>query len=258
MTSTIILMLFAIAQFERVGIMSAMDVELEKIQKSMQVVKTDTVAQRIFYVGEIEGKDCVGVNAGIGKVNAALTAEILILMYGVDAIIFSGVSGGIDPELNIGDIVISKRVIHHDLGKITPGGFVPWDIDGYQADRRLVDIAEDAAYDVEFDPLPQEFGKEERYVPQVTIGCVVTGDQFIASEEKRRWIEEIFQADCVEMEGAAVAQVCVIQNVPFVLIRCLSDLANEDADIDFEEFVKYAADNSSKIVKEMISRLEKR
>ena len=194
---------------------------------------------------------------GIGKVNAALTAEILIREYGVDAIIFTGVAGGINPELNIGDIVIAERVVHHDYGQITPATFIPWDTVGFLADSFLVAITAQAAENVTFDSIPQKIRKKVTYFPRVIIGRVTTGDQFIASEEKREWIEKTFRADCVEMEGASVAQVCMVNEVPFVIIRCLSDLANEKADIDFEAFVNYAAKNSNVIVKEIINLLEK-
>lgn len=153
------------------------------IKEDMVIETVDTVSNRIFTIGKIYGMPCVCVKAGIGKVNAAMTAEILILKYSVDC-------------------------------------------------------------------------KETGHFPEVIVGRIVTGDQFISSEEKRKWIEQTFHADCVEMEGAAVAQVCVINQVPFVIIRCLSDIANETADIDFEEFVVYAAKNSSLIVNEMIKLLE--
>ncbi|MCK4395716.1 5'-methylthioadenosine/adenosylhomocysteine nucleosidase [candidate division WOR-3 bacterium] len=254
--ASFLLVLFTLTPINRLGIMSAMDVELDLLKESMLIEETDTLAQRIFDIGTLEEMECVCVKAGIGKVNAALTAEILIIKYDVDAVIYTGVAGGINPELKIGDVIISRRIFHHDFGQITPDGFISWDTLGFFADSFLVDVAVKAANNVKFDPIPQNISKEKSYLPQIRIGCVVTGDQFIASEEKRRWIEITFHADCVEMEGAAVAQVCTINEIPFVIIRSLSDIANEDADVDFEAFVFYAAKNSSLIVKEIIKLLE--
>ena len=255
--SFVLLLFITTGAVNKLGIVGAMDVELGLLIKDMQVEDVDTIAQRIFYMGTIDGVDVICVKAGIGKVNAALTAEILIMKYAVDAVVFTGVAGGITPELDIGDIVISERVIHHDYGQVMPDVFIPWDTIGYAADSFLVDIAERAASSARLAPIPRELVKETGRLPRTKTGRVVTGDQFIASEKKRKWIEETFHADCVEMEGAAVAQVCAINDVPFVVIRCLSDLANEKADIDFEEFVRYAAENSNLIVKEIISLLVK-
>ncbi len=253
--SVILLLFLATGPVNRLGIIGAMDMEIDLIRKRMQIEKIDTTAQRVFYSGTIHGMNCVCVKAGIGKVNAALTAEILIMKYNTDAVIFTGVAGGINPQLGIGDIVISKRVIHHDFGQVIPETFLPWDTVGYLADSFLIHIAKKAVHSVKFGPVPQKICKETGRLPRAIIGRVVTGDQFIASEQKRKWLEETFHADCVEMEGAAVAQVCAINKISFVVIRCLSDLANEKADIDFEAFVNYAAQNSSLIVNEMIEIL---
>jgi adenosylhomocysteine nucleosidase len=251
-----VLLLMCAAHQQSVGIMGAMDVELALLHEDMIVQRVDTVASRVFTVGELNGVHCICVKAGVGKVNAALSAEILILKYGVDAIIFTGVAGGINPELCIGDIVISQNILHHDFGQIVPGGFMPWDTLGYQADSQLVAMTRQASGTISFDRVPNELSKEKDRTPEVIVGTVVTGDQFIASETKRKWLEETYAADCVEMEGAAVAQVCVINKIPFVIIRCLSDLANESANIDFESFVMYAAKNSSDIVKEVLRNFD--
>lgn len=238
-----------------VGIMGAMDMELELIRATMVVDHIDTVSGRFFAVGTLEDVPCICVKAGIGKVNAALTASILISHYEVDAVIFTGVAGGIDPDLAIGAIVIGERIIHHDYGEITPDAFMPWDTVGYLADSTLVVLTRMAAAQVRYEPVPAEIAGTPDRFPSITVGTVVTGDQFIASEAKRQWLESVFKADCVEMEGAAVAQVCVINKVPFVIIRSLSDLANETADIDFTAFSQYASENSAAIVRELLKTL---
>jgi adenosylhomocysteine nucleosidase len=247
----LIIILLSLNQPKLFGVMGAMDVELTLIKEDMTVEHVDTVAERVFSAGKLHDISCVCVKAGIGKVNAALTAEILIMEYNVDAVIFTGVAGGINPKLHIGDIVISERVLHHDYGQIIPDKFIPWDTLGFLADSYLVAVAQNAASNVKFDQVPPEISKKKDHLPEIVIGRVATGDQFIASEKKRKWLEETLHADCVEMEGAAVAQVCVINDIPFVIVRCLSDLANEKADIDFETFVNYAAKNSSLIVKKI-------
>lgn len=252
-----ILFLITLTTINRFGIISALDEELTLIKEDMQIEKVDTVAQRIFIVGKIDGLDCFCVKAGVGKVNAALTAEILILKYNIDALIFTGVAGGINPKLNIGDIVISKKIVHHDFGIIMPHKFEPFDTIGFLADSLLIEIAQEAAEKTELTPVPEKIGSKENLFPKFVIGRIATGDQFIASEQKRQWLEKLFHADCVEMEGAAVAQVCNINKVPFVIIRCLSDLANEKADVDFEAFLPYAAKNSSLLVQEIIKLIKK-
>jgi adenosylhomocysteine nucleosidase len=247
-----LLFLIALQPGEKLGIISAMDSELALIKQDMQVEATDTIASRIFDVGTINEMPCVCVRAGVGKVNAAITAQLLIREYDVAAVIFTGVAGGIDPLLDIGDIVISRRVVYHDYGQIVPGAFIAWDTVGFRADSFLVAIAVQAAGQVAYEEVPKKICKETGHYPQAAVGTIATGDQFISSEEKRKWIETTFHAACVEMEGAAVAHVCVLNNIPFVIIRSLSDLANENADVDFELFVEYAARTSNLIVKEML------
>jgi adenosylhomocysteine nucleosidase len=257
MIAVLIAFIFSSSGQQTIGIMSALDIELEMIKQDMAIEHVDTIARRIFYTGTYENKDCVCVMAGMGKVNAGLSAEILIMQFNVDAIVFTGVAGGINPELGIGDIVISERALYHDFAHLGPEKLTPYDTVGYKTDSILAQIAMQAAQDAEFDEIPWKICKETGHMPRAVFGRIVTGDQFIASEEKRRWLEQTFNADCVEMEGAAVAQVCAINKIPFVIIRCLSDLANEKADIDFEAFAQYAAKNSSLIVKGIINLLGK-
>lgn len=254
MLSAILLCVLTLGQPKVIGIMGAMDVELDLISKDMVIEKVDTIAARIFITGKIYDVPCVMVRAGVGKVGSAQTAQMMISQYGVDAVIFTGVAGGINPQMDIGDIVISNNVIHHDFGQILPDKFIPFDTVGYYADTALVGLALRAAGNVTLQPLPEQM-REGDEVPKITLGRVATGDQFISSESKRLWIEQTFHADCVEMEGAAVAQICTVNDVPFVIIRSLSDLANEDAEVDFEAFVVYAAENSSLLVKEMLRLL---
>jgi adenosylhomocysteine nucleosidase len=244
------------SQAKTVGIMSAMELELEFISQDMLIERMDTIAENVYKIGTMHNIRCVAVHGGIGKVGAAYTAQTLIMHYDVDAVIFTGVAGGINPELHIGDIVIAENVVHHDFGQILPDQFIPFDTVGFFADSFLVAVALQAKKNVELEVIPEEIRGEEN-LPRIVVGRIATGDQFISSEAKRVWIEQVFRADCVEMEGAAVAQICAVNNVPFVIIRSLSDLANEDAELDFQSFVLFAAKNSSFLVKEMLKILAK-
>ena len=126
----------------------------------------------------------------------ALTAEILILKYNVDALIYAGVAGGVNPSLEIGDVVIGERTLYHDFGKITPGQFILFDTLGFKADSFLISTACAAVSYVRFDPVPEPIAKTKNRFPQIKIGRIATGDQFIASEEKRQWLEKILGVDC--------------------------------------------------------------
>ena len=164
-----------------IGVMSAMEIELEFISEDMVVARVDTFASTEYSVGSIHSLPCVVVHGGIGKVGAAQTAQTLILKYGVDVVIFTGVAGGIDPDLDIGDIVISRNVVYHDLGQIFPDRFIPFDTAGFYADSTLVHLALQAVENVEFDAIPENIRGEVAF-PSVVVGRVATGDQFISSE----------------------------------------------------------------------------
>lgn len=254
MFALLIFLLVSGSQAKTIGIMSAMEIELEYISQDMIIERTDTIAENMYKVGTINNVRCIAVHGGVGKVGAAYTAQTLIMHYDVDAVIFTGVAGGVNPELHIGDIVIAENVVHHDFGQVLPDGFVPFDTIGFFPDSLLVALALRATENIELEVIPEEIRGEED-LPRTIMGRIATGDQFISSESKRAWIESVFHADCVEMEGAAVAQVCAANSVPFVIIRSLSDLANEDAEVDFQSFVIYAAKNSSLVVKEMLRLL---
>jgi adenosylhomocysteine nucleosidase len=254
MLTILVLVLMSLTPPKTIGVMGAMEVELELLSRDMVVERDDTIAGTVYEMGSLYGVPCVVVQGGVGKVGAAQTAQTLITEYDVDAIIFTGVAGGINPQLNIGDIVISKNLVHHDLGQILPDRFIPFDTLGFFADSLLVDLALQAAEIVVLESIPEEIRGEED-IPKIILGRIATGDQFISSEAKRLWIEETFHADCVEMEGAAVAQVCTVNEIPFVIIRSLSDLANEEADVDFQSFVIYASKNSSLLVKKIFKLL---
>lgn len=254
--AALLICLLVTQEVRSIGIMGALAVEVETIDDEMVIERVDTIGGKVYKVGEIFDAPCCLVNAGVGKVASAQTAQTLIMGYGVRMIIFTGVAGGINPALDVGDIVVSRDVVQHDFGQIWPDGFVPFDTAGFRADSMLIEIALDAAQNVDLIPVSAKPGRKGKN-PRVVLGRIATGDQFVSSEAKRIWIARMFNADCVEMEGAAVAQICEAYGIPFLIIRSLSDLANENADVDFQTFVLQAAQNSSGMVKEIIRQLSR-
>ena len=190
--------------------------------------------------GRMEGKDVVLVQAGIGKVNAALCAQKMIDLYQPEAIINVGVAGALDPDLHVGDLVISRDAVQHDFDTMYFGdspGYVSGVGLSMPADQALMEKAEKAA---------SALGLAYR------VGRVASGDQFIASPEKKEWIATTFQASCTEMEGAAIAQVALLNQVPFLIIRAISDGADDGAPVSYYEFVEMAAERAVKLIDAML------
>lgn len=229
-----------------VGIIGAMHEEIIELKSVMEDLKEEKVINLTFFTGKLRGKDVVLVEGGIGKVNASVCTTLLIDHFKVDKLIFTGVAGGVNPSIKVGDIVISTDLMEHDFDCTAFGdahGVIPrMDTSVFKADEKLVEIAKEVAL--------EEFDKD-----RVRTGRVVSGDQFIASVEKVKWLNETFNAECTEMEGAAVAHVCYMFNTPFVVLRAISDNANHDGAMDFAEFTKLAAKNSKLIVEGMLDRI---
>ena len=229
-----------------IGIIGAMDEEVISLKRKMTVKEMRTIASMEFCTGSIEDKEVVIVRCGIGKVNAAICTQILIDQFQVKCIINTGVAGGLHPEINIGDIVISSDTVEHDMDASAvgnPRGEIPrMNKTYFEADDRLVKIAQEAAKSLTGDH-------------QVLVGRVASGDQFISSVRVKEEIYSVFTAYCAEMEGAAIAHTCYLNQVPFVIIRAISDKADHSADINFEEFVSLAAKNASKMIEGMLGEL---
>lgn len=246
-----------------------MDEEIQSIKQNMIIDKEELIANRKFYLGKLDNKPIVLVKSEWGKVNAGVTTQLLISFFEVEKIIFTGVAGGVDPHLQIGDIIISTKLYQHDYAYWTDEGLKPMEIpipmkDGkdkgylyFEADEGLISLAEKSAKALNFPEIPQVLTKGKRgRMPKVVKGIIVSGDQFIQSEKKRIWLKETFDAKAVEMEGASVAQVCTTNNIPFVVIRTLSDLADKSSYDTFHLLTPYAAGNSSLLIKEMIKNLK--
>ncbi|CEH35462.1 5'-methylthioadenosine/adenosylhomocysteine nucleosidase [Romboutsia lituseburensis] len=230
----------------RIGIIGAMDEEVDILVELMNIEETIEKASLKFYKGTLEGKEIVLVRCGIGKVNSALCAQILISEFDVDAVVNTGVAGALHSDLGVYDIVISTDAIQHDFDATVFGykkGIVPrMENSIFIADERLVE----AAY---------KSSVEETKTHKVVKGRVVSGDIFISSKELKDELVKEFNAYCGEMEGAAIAHVCSLNNTPFVIIRAMSDKADGTADVVYEEFVQDAAHNSKDIVVNMLKSL---
>ena len=233
---------------KKIGIIGAMDNEVRTLIQMMDIEKTVEKASLKFYIGKLEGKDIVLVQCGIGKVNAALCAQILISEFGVDAVVNTGVAGAIHSSLDVNDIVISTEAIQYDVDATAFGykkGQIPqMENSVFKADEKLMETAYQSS-------LEQAKGEDFKIVK----GRVVTGDIFISSKELKDELDNDFNAYCGEMEGGAIAHACTVNNVPFVIIRAMSDKADGSANVTYDEFVVEAAENSKDIVLKMLRAL---
>jgi len=227
-----------------VGIIGAMEAEVSLLKSRLDIISAKQIAGIDFYMGKLSGKNVVVSRCRIGKVNAAICAQILIDMYGVDCVINTGVAGAISHDLDIGDIVISSDLVHHDFDTSGVGDvkYVNPSMDEsfFKADERLQAVAEKAC--------ATALGYQRAYV-----GRIATGDQFVMEDEIKTRLYDDLGAMCVEMEGAAIAQTCYLNNVPFVVIRSISDKADNSAQMSFEMFVDEAANNSAMVVEGMLN-----
>jgi len=217
-----------------------------------------------FTLGNLEEKHVAIVETGVGKVNAAMTTTLLLEHFKPKYVIFTGVAGSLNPDLYPGDIVVGTRTVQHDLGDFTPEGIVPKGVRNpatdvrnpiyFPADSLLLSVAEKASHTVKFEPIETSVGVRQ---PEVTFGTIATGDAFISYSDKKQELRDLHNADAVEMEGGAVAQICYEKHYPLLVIRSLSDNADENANADFEKFYKVAARNANRLVLEMLKELQR-
>ena len=231
---------------KKIGIIGAMEVEIASLKSAMKVSRMLKKAQMEFLEGELEGCQAVVVRSGIGKVNAAVCTQILVDEFGVDGVINTGIAGSLKAEINIGDIVLSTDVLHHDMdatGFGYPLGQIPqMDAFSFQADEQMRKLAKEVCEEVN---------------PEIRVfeGRVVSGDQFISSKEIKDALIAEFHPDCTEMEGASIAQAATLNNIPYVVIRAISDKADGSAQEDYPTFEKKAAEHCAKLVQEMMKEL---
>jgi adenosylhomocysteine nucleosidase len=228
-----------------IGIIGAMSEEVEILKKEMTVGNKEIKAKMEFFSGNLWGNQVVVVTCGIGKVNAAVCTQVLVDDFKVDKVINVGVAGGIGEHIYPGDVVIATDLVQHDMDTSAFGdklGQIPrMDTFDFKCDAELVETAKAACDEV------RDF--------KSFVGRIVSGDQFIASVEKIRWLQLEFGALACEMEGGSIAHVCYLNSIPFVVIRSISDNANNGAHMDFEKFTPIAVNNSINILKNMLKRL---
>ncbi|MHC4118076.1 MAG: 5'-methylthioadenosine/adenosylhomocysteine nucleosidase [Planctomycetota bacterium] len=244
------------------AILGAFEREVTLIEDRVKQRRDRRIEGIRFVSGKLNGQDVVVTWTGVGKVNAAMTATLLIEHYRPQRIIFTGIAGGVNPDLQPGDIVIADRTAHHDMGTFWPEGLfckgVKNRLDGienpvfFPADPNLVKLAQRASTLADFQSIKTAKGERD---PKIIRGVVVTGDSFIASTDKCAELRKKLEADAVEMEGAAVAQICYQREVPCLVIRSISDNADEGAVLDKQMFYIMAARNSAGLVAEMVGLL---
>lgn len=231
---------------DMIGIIGAMDEEVNELKAGMEEVKVTTKASMEFYEGTIAGKKVVVVRSGIGKVNAGICTQILVDVFNVDCIINTGIAGALNNDINIGDIVLSTDALQHDVDAkafgYEPGQIPRMDVLAFKADKKLI-----------------ELGKKSCGLacPKIGVfeGRVVSGDQFIADREVKNRIKSLFDGYCTEMEGAAIAQAAYLNNIPFLIIRAISDKADDSAHMDYPAFEKMAIRNLVGIMFELVKSI---
>ena len=226
------------------GIIGAMAEEVEQLKAEMKETKVVSLAGMDFYKGKIQDRDVVVVRSGIGKVNGAVCVQILVDRFGVNGIVNTGIAGSLKAEINIGDLVLATDAVQHDVDA-TQFGYEPGQI------PQLGVLAFKA------DPSLREAGVKccRQVNPDIGVheGRVLTGDQFVSSKDKKKWLYETFQGVCTEMEGAAIAQAAYLNQVPFLIVRAISDKADDSAQMDYEEFERMAIVHSVNLTRALIA-----
>lgn len=225
------------------GIIGAMKEEVEQLKAIMSPAEVRSIAGMDFYKGQIGRREVVVVQSGIGKVNAAACTQILIDRFEVNAIINTGIAGSLQAKIDIGDIVLSTDAVQHDVEAgafgYRPGQIPQVDTFAFPSDERLREVAKECC---------------ERVNPDIQVheGRVLTGDQFVFDKEKKRWLAETFDGSCTEMEGAAIGQTAYLNQVPCLIVRSISDKADDSAQMDYEEFEQMAIRHSVNLTKAII------
>ena len=228
----------------KIGIIGALEEEVAFLKEEMNDIKITTIAGMNFFEGKINGNKVIVVQSDMGKVNAAICSQTLINTFGANRIINTGVAGSLDAKIDIGDIVVSTDAIEHDFD-LTPLGYAPGQVYNngvvaFVADENMRKHVVKAA---------------KECTPEIHIfeGRICSGDQFIASKEQKQAIISKFGGLCCEMEGGAIAQVCYINKTPFIIIRAISDKADDLEEMSYEKFKKDVATRSAKIISYMVT-----
>jgi len=254
---------------QRTAVIYAFKAEGELLRENMEIEDSLNILGRTFWIGRLQEKELIVVNSGVGMTNSAMTTQLLADKFGPKRIIFTGICGGIDPENNIGDIVIPERWATHDYGYYGKDGFIVMPIRAslpekekpdtlvfFEVDQNLLEKAKAVK-----DQAKYRFQRILNRIPQVKIrGKGVSGNSFIDQVEKREWLKERFDAEIVDMESAAAVQVANVNGIPILVVRSCSDLAggsgSSTAEVEIGEFFKVAADNSAGFVLELLKELD--
>ena len=230
----------------KLGIIGAMRIEVETLVEKMENVRESKRAWSTYYEGTLEGQEVVVVQCGVGKVNAAMCAQILCDLYGVTHLVNTGIAGSLNAGLDIGDLVVSRDAMYHDFDCNAfgyPIGRVPgMDVIAFPADETMIAYATAAA--------------EAVHPGHVRLGRVASGDQFVASKELKNRIIENTQGLCTEMEGASIAQTAYRNGIPFVILRAISDKADDSAEMDYPTFERITAHRCASVAMALAKQLK--
>lgn len=219
-----------------IGIIVAEEKELIEVKKLMNNVEEKKIYEKIFYIGTIENKHVVVVKCNVGKVNSARVCQMMIDNFDIKLIINVGTAGSVDNRLDIGNIVVANKLVQYDFD-VTPFGRKLGEIENIGEDiwvkKELLDLFSDM---------------------EVHIGCIASGDKFIVNNEEKNNIRKIFEALCIEMEGASIAQVCLLDDIPFLVVRSITDKLDGSSKIEFEEFLESSSKQVASILKQVIKK----
>ena len=227
-----------------IAIMGAMPEEIAPLLEKVGEYTLTEFAGNKYYEASFAGHNLVIAYSKIGKVFSTLTAATMLQKFGAEILLFSGVAGAINPNLKIGNLIAATKLCQHDLDITAfghPHGYVPEGKQFIEADAGLVSKAKDVAKEMNLELME---------------GTIATGDQFVADPERNKWIGETFNADALEMEGASVACVCDAMNIPFFILRAISDAADMDASFSFDEFLESSAIESANFIIKMVEHIE--
>jgi adenosylhomocysteine nucleosidase len=251
----------AVSGDRSIGILSAIPPERLLLSDALVDPAVGDLAGRHAVAGRLDDREVVVADAGVGKVNAAVATTLLVERHGCRAVIFTGVAGGLDPTLSIGDVVIAEHLVQHDTGVLADTGleryqpghvpfFNPTDRFGYSPSTALIDRIRSLLVTLSLPPV--ELGVGEPREPRVVLGRILTGDQFVDSATERGRLHRELGGMAVEMEGAAVAQVAELAGVDYLVIRALSDLAGEGSRVDFGRFLPAVAETSVRVLRHLL------
>lgn len=228
---------------KKVAIIAAMDEEVNEIKLIMDNIKFRNIYELDVLEGTIQNKECILIKCGVGKVNAARTTQILIDNYDIEYVINVGSAGAASDDLNIGDIVIGKILVQHDFDATAFGhkkGYISNVGDSVKSDLKLIE---------KFEKMINNISNNEY---NIKIGTIASGDIFCNDVKMKEKINTKFNADAIEMEGAAIAQVCYLDKIPFIVIRSISDTPNGSNEITFEEYLKLASKRCADLLNQFL------